>query len=276
MTSSPHIFLMSSVVLAAGLLSVVGHAQTQTGTAPKNGIWQTGDANLSRSNSAATDPAAAAPASRNSTDASSWSAGRSSFGMQNTNYGTTAGTGTRPSNAVTPSYGSSSWTAGRGSFGSTPQQNGAWSNKAGLARSAVSGVAIRPANGPYTPSASRNVTGEHSRFNFAPRSSPSAHASPPSLAGAHTGNGSPHVGTLSTTSKSSHSSTSRRIGAKSVSNGLRSHIGPQGRGRTSLGAGTKPSRLGSTPGAPSNSMPTVGDSTNGVSGGDGASQAPQQ
>ncbi len=275
MTSVLRRFAVSSVLLAAGLIAAAGQAQTEVGPTPQNGVWQTGSRSLSRSTSVTDASAPAATASGKSSGASSWSAGRGSFGAQGIMPGANS-PGKKMTGAIAPPSGSSSWTAGRGSFGSATQSNGIWRDRAPLARTLRSGATAKPATGLYTPSASRNFTGAPPAFRVTPMTTPASHAAAPrSAAGTHAGSRT-HLNRLNETSRMPRGSALGRTGTKSIALGPRSRMGTHNQGKTSIGAGTEPSRLGSTTQTPLTSKPTSSSSTEGASDEDGPSQAPQQ
>jgi hypothetical protein len=227
---------LSIAVFAAVLLPGLASAQTQPAGAQQNATPQPG----ATANSPAANP------SPEGSGASSWSAGRGSFGAQNAMPGASKGAEGSTSGGSAAGSGSSSWVAGSGSFGSTAQPGGIWLERSEISQTTHGKSTSKPATRAYAPSASLNFTGLTGAFAIKPIRTPPAHAAVPhASAGAHAGGGT-RLGGSSGASRASRGSTLGRTSTKPAATGLRTRTSAQSRGRTSIGTGTEPSGPGST------------------------------
>ncbi len=256
---------LSIAVFAAVLLPGLASAQTQPAGAQQNATPQPG----ATANSPAANP------SPEGSGASSWSAGRGSFGAQNAMPGASKGAEGSTSGGAASS-GSSSWVAGSGSFGWRAQPGGIWREGSGFSATMHGKSTSKPANGAYAPSASLNFTGLTGAFAIKPIRTPPAHAAVSHASpGAHAGGGT-RLGGSSGASRASRGGTLGRTNTKRAATGLRSRTSTRSRGRTSIGTGTKPSGFGSTTPASSVFKPSTRNSSEGASDLETAPIAPPQ
>jgi hypothetical protein len=117
-------------------------AQTQTITGQQNAVREIGSESSSRP--ASGDDSLNAGTSSEPSGASTWSAGRGSFGKVRATSGAGNLSERKAGSAVVPSLGSSSWEAGRGEFGSSAQQRGIWKERAGTSQISGSRLATHP------------------------------------------------------------------------------------------------------------------------------------
>jgi len=226
---------LSIAVFAAVLLPGLASAQTQPAGAQQNATPQPG----------ATANSPAASPSPEGSGASSWSAGRGSFGAQNATPGASKGAEGSTSGGAASS-GSSSWVAGSGSFGWRAQPGGIWREGSGFSVTPHGKSTSKPAKGAYAPAASLNFTGLTGAFAINPIHTPPAHAAVPhASAGAHAGGGT-RLGGSSGASSASRGSTLGRANTKRAATGLRSRTSTLNRSKSSIGTGTKPSGPGLT------------------------------
>jgi hypothetical protein len=246
----------------------------ETGLYQEFGIWQSGSAASSSSDSTASS-LVMSPA-RASSGASSWSAGRGSFGARNAMFAVTRGTEGTKGGVAAGDTGKSSWVAGRGSFGPAAQPGGIWRENAGFSTTTSTAATNKTTNGATLHAAMPNFAGINSPFTIKPLSTLPAHAAAPhALVGGHAGGGL-HSGTLSKRSSGFHSSSLGRTGMKPATTGLHGRTSALNRGQTSFGIGTKPSGFGSTTPAPSDFAPSSSTSGGGATGDETAPAAPPQ
>lgn len=254
---------LSSLVLAAGPLAAIAYGQTPPAAVEHNGIWESGSTSSSHSNSVTSVPATVAPASIDNTGASSWSAGRGSFGVQRTIPRSNLDFNNRNSRSAAPASGSSSWTAGRGNFGLNVHQNGIWRAPAGGTPMPGGRSSVRPAHGLHTPSP--NFAGRPSAVASPGMATPTPLAvAPHVLAGAR--GSQTRLVTSGRPSKTPHGSLSGRAGSKSIPKAPRGRTYQSGRNSLTIGSGQKTSQFGATGQTP----------LSGAAEGSSAMPAPQQ
>jgi hypothetical protein len=245
-------------MLATMVLPCVGIAQVQ------QGVYQRSAYPTSSASDATADPSAANPAGTNSGTASpagvsggasSWTAGKGSFGI-------TAKTSTGSSAGAT----GGSWGAGSGSFGIKNQPSGIWRDSGG-------GSMGTPSGGPTQSSAARGLV---------PETTPGLSAKGPATGGAPGGARSSgilasrsHAGAHPTSSahfgvsSGFRSGGNRSVGGKPGSPGAHRRPGTKGHAGSSHGSGEGSSSSHAKTRAPSAFTPSGSSTTGGMGGGMG-------
>ena len=269
-------YVLSMAVFAVVLMPWQGDAQMQqaesqqtesqqnsakdSGLHQESGIWQPGSA-VSPSEDVTANFPATNP-SLESGGASSWSAGRGSFGARNAMPVASRGAEGTKGKVAEGDTRKSSWVAGRGSFGSTVQSGGIWRENGGFSATASTGSTNKPANGVTLPAVMPNFAGINSPFTIKPLSTPPAHAAVShASSGSRTGRGS-GLGRSSRKSSGLRSSGLGHTGTKPAATGLHGRTSTLNRSQTSFGIGTKPSGFGST--TPISSVFAPSSSTSGA------------